>query len=107
MGNTQAQTVDGVTVRSMETEESLAPDALGGHVRVTLPKMDSDRAVQEAYEKGKAEGQAAIQSMLEAVAADVYDNVHGQLAELQKKQVEKAKQMVSSPLPPRPAPTDA
>jgi hypothetical protein len=100
MGNTQPQTVDGVPIKSVEQDgheqfTSQADVQTGGRVRIAGPKIDVEKAIQEAYEKGRAEGQASVKGMLEAVAADVYDNIHTQLTDIQTKQVQEAQKMVS------------
>ena len=42
--------------------------------------MEVEERIQKAYLKGKEEGEGSFQSSLEAVAAQVYDNVHQQLS---------------------------
>ena len=51
--------------------------------------------VEKAYQRGKEEGHAAIHKALDSVAAQVYDNIHEQLLNIQKQNLEKSEQMVS------------
>eukprot|EP01039_Chlorochromonas_danica_P006956 gene6956-7696_t len=87
MGNTQTQTVDGVPITSVDGLQAPA-----GSTTQPLSQDQVEKALQEAYEKGKAEGQTVIKGMIEAVAADVYENVHVQLSEIQRKQAEASRQ---------------
>ena len=52
--------------------------------------------IEKAYQRGKEEGHAAIHKALDSVAAQVYDNIHEQLLSIQKQNLEKTEQMVSS-----------
>lgn len=95
MGNAQPQSVDGVPIRSVEEDAGLDSSATGGNVRITGLNVDVEQALKNAFEEGKKEGQANVKNLMEAVAADTYDNIHQQLAELQSKQTNQAKDLVS------------
>ena len=64
-------------------------------VRVTGSAVQSlDDKIQQAFEQGKTEGLQSFQSSLEFVAAQVYDNVHSQLANIQQESLAKAESKV-------------
>ena len=48
----------------------------------------------KSFEAGKQEGLVSIHRSLDSVAAQVYDNVHEQLVEMQGQQLEKASEKV-------------
>ncbi|RYG66052.1 hypothetical protein EON64_10620 [archaeon] len=94
MGNVQTtteQTVDGVPIRSVEEQDENVVGVPASLVKVTgAGHADLEKALKDAYAKGLEEGEKRVQNMLEHVAAEVYDNVHSQLSDIQRKQLQEA-----------------
>ena len=65
-------------------------------VRITTSNLmnDFEQQVQNAYTRGKEESKADVQKALDLVAAQVYDNMRSQLAEIQSESIEKSQKMV-------------
>ena len=97
MGNAQATpTSTGIPVESHSNHAAVSGDAASG-VRISgQAVLTLEDKLKEAYEQGKQDGVATFQSTLEVVAAQVYDNVHTQLASIQKDSVQQSQQLVSS-----------
>lgn len=57
--------------------------------------IDTNINVKAAYDKGHEDGVNTFQSSLEQVAAQVYDGVHKQLADIQTDSLARSKQLVS------------
>ena len=87
------QKTSGVRVTFAEggTAAAAAP-AVGGN------DFSVEDRVKQAYAKGKGDGVASFQGELEKLAAEVYDNVHTQLSDIQQKSLNKSKQTVSRTL---------
>lgn len=92
MGNTQTS-ASGIPI---ESATSQSVDGSSG-VRITgSAVLTLEDKLKEAYEQGKQEGVSTFQSTLEVVAAQVYDNVHSQLSNIQKDSLDQSQQLVSS-----------
>jgi len=81
MGGSQSQTSS-----SAITQGGVAP-AVANAAKYKSPELE------QAYQQGKIDSSADIQKTLESVAAQVYDNVHEQLKDLQNKQVDHTKNL--------------
>ncbi len=92
MGN--YQTTAGVPVQG---GVPVADETVGDSgVRITGQAIQTlDDRVKEAYEQGRKEGVESFSSALEVVAAQVYDNIHSQLADIQKESLSKSESVVS------------
>ena len=68
-----------------EKTHDIDPNLISG-VRVTgdAAFTDIEEKISQSYEKRKAESPESFQGALKAVAAQVYDNVHEQLAKIEK-----------------------
>lgn len=60
----------------------------------TEEKVDTHVNFKAAYDKGHEDGVNTFQSSLELVAAQVYDGVHKQLADIQTDSLKRSKQLV-------------
>ena len=79
MGGSQSQTSSSVIVQ-------------GGATPANAAKYNSPE-LEKAYQQGKLDSSAELQKTLENVAAQVYDNVHEQLRDLQSKQIDHTKNL--------------
>jgi hypothetical protein len=81
MGGTQSQANTSVITQGGSTP------AAANSMKYKSPELE------QAYQQGKIDSSAEIQKTLENVAAQVYDNVHEQLRDLQAKQVDHTKNL--------------
>jgi hypothetical protein len=87
-----AQSPNSIPIESVPTSDpNFVPSPTSSGVRVTGQVIeDVESRIQNAYLKGKQEGASSFQSSLEIVAAQVYDNVHDQLAKMQEEKLEQS-----------------
>jgi len=105
MGAQQSSPSAGSPALVIQTDDtqgnSLPPSDISGRgaYRVTVSKpqadMSTDDLIEQAFQRGKQEAIESVQLSLEAVAAQVYDNVNKQLLELQEQHAHQATEMVS------------
>lgn len=93
MRNTQtvpasSQSTSGIPV------EVINQDPIYDGVRISEPNLSMEARLREAFEKGKKEGQSSFESVLDKVAAEVYDNVHSKLAVIQQESLAKSEILV-------------
>jgi len=98
MGATQSSTSSPISVQSGTPDPNF--DKVTSGVRITTgtaeQKIDNNINFKAAYDKGHEDGVNTFQSSLEQVAAQVYDGVHKQLADIQSESLAKSKELVSS-----------
>lgn len=57
---------------------------------VSVSGNNLENSLQKAYNQGRDEEKAKLETALNALAAQVYDNVHEQLQDVQKRQLEES-----------------
>lgn len=98
MGTAQSSSSSPISVQSGTPDPSF--DKVTSGVRITTgtaeQKVDTNINFKAAYDKGHEDGVNTFQSSLEQVAAQVYDGVHKQLADIQSESLAKSKELVSA-----------
>ena len=97
MGAVESTPSSPISVQSGTPDPSF--DKMTSGVRITTgtseQKVDNNINFKAAYDKGHEDGVNTFQSTLEQVAAQVYDGVHKQLADIQSESLAKSKELVS------------
>lgn len=96
MGAAQSSPTSPISVQSGTPDPNF--DKMTSGVRITTgaaeQKVDTSINFKAAYDKGHEDGVNTFQSSLEQVAAQVYDGVHKQLADIQNESLAKSKDLV-------------
>lgn len=99
MGTAQSSPSSPISVQSGTPDPNF--DKVTSGIRITTgtaeQKVDTNINFKAAYDKGHEDGVNTFQSSLEQVAAQVYDGVHKQLADIQTESLAKSKELVSVP----------
>mmetsp|Transcript_30390 Transcript_30390/g.43541 ORF Transcript_30390/g.43541 Transcript_30390/m.43541 type:complete len:153 (+) Transcript_30390:11-469(+) len=96
MGSSQSTSHPKVEVKSITNSldnEGNIPTKSGVRITSSTLMNDFEQQIQSAYTRGKEESKAEVQKALDLVAAQVYDNMRSQLAEIQNESIEKSQKM--------------